>query len=309
MKHKPLKVSKKQVSFLEFDNPEDLRIEEERLIVSFLVQKTKNTQRAYKKEISDFLEFLQTKHIYSLRACRTTHCAEFLTTKSHLSSASLKRSKDSLSSLMTFLQKASFLSANPFLALDSTQVEDLRGHRSLSKEVIKRLLALDGTLRDISLVRFIYVTGLRRDEVTRVKFSHFKVESDTAFLTVFGKGRKIRTVALSREFYNSYIEPLNPGKSIAKDPFVFRSTRNWQKPLSTDRIYEIVKTRLVKAGAPKEASPHWLRHSHGTHAADAGINLRVLQKSLGHSSLATTQIYLDSSIKESSALVIEESLK
>ncbi len=291
--------------FLYFNSEEAELIEEERLIVSFLIQKSTNTQRAYKKEIGQFIEFLAEKQIWTLKSCRTSHIAEYLNRRAHLKSSSIRRSLHAISSLLSFLVRSGFLSYNPAQALDSVKQEDMRAYRSLSREMIQKLFRLDRCFRDRSLVRFLYVTGLRRQEVTKIRFKHLRIENQLVFLTVIGKGQKIRTIPLNLDFYKEIIAPLmfdDEGNILDGESPVFRVKGSNIKALSADRIYDIVKSMLKEVGAPKEASPHWLRHSHGSHSASAGVNLRLIQKTLGHSSLATTQIYLDTNPNESSAL-------
>jgi integrase/recombinase XerD len=61
--------------------------------------------------------------------------------------------------------------------------------------------------------------------------------------------------------------------------------------LRRERIWELLKNYAVRAGAPPEISPHWLRHSFATHMLSGGADLRQVQEMLGHASIATTQIY------------------
>jgi integrase/recombinase XerD len=64
------------------------------------------------------------------------------------------------------------------------------------------------------------------------------------------------------------------------------------KPLERTYIHKMIKKCCQKAGVSEKASSHWLRHSHASHAIDKGCNLRLLQESLGHSKLETTEKYL-----------------
>ena len=64
------------------------------------------------------------------------------------------------------------------------------------------------------------------------------------------------------------------------------------RPLERTMVYKIVKDCAKRSGVSEKASCHWLRHSHASHAIESGCNLRLLQQSLGHSKLETTERYL-----------------
>jgi len=119
-------------------------------------------------------------------------------------------------------------------------------------------------------------TGMRASEVAKLKKQDIK---DDALIVREGKGKKDRIIPLDSELSNLlglYSDRLSP-----KDKIFDISTRQIR-----NIVYKYVPDEL-------DASPHTFRHSFAVHCLKNGMNLRSLQKILGHSSLTTTQIYLD----------------
>ena len=77
------------------------------------------------------------------------------------------------------------------------------------------------------------------------------------------------------------------------------------RPLDRTYIHRKMKKLAAKAGVNPKASTHWLRHSHASHAIEAGCNLRLLQQSMGHSKLETTEKYLHVNPNDGSSRFID----
>jgi site-specific recombinase XerD len=107
--------------------------------------------------------------------------------------------------------------------------------------------------------------------------------------TVANKIRAIKSL-FSYGVKVGYLE-INVGSYI-KCPRVAVFVSRTGRPLERTMIFKIVKQCAKRAGVSELASCHWLRHSHASHAIESGCNLRLLQKSLGHSKLETTERYL-----------------
>jgi site-specific recombinase XerD len=149
--------------------------------------------------------------------------------------------------------------------------------------------------RDKALVRLFIMTGLRRAELSALNVGDVNVEG-RAIAVRSGKGDKDRTVmvpgnvqpelrALTLE--RNYDEPLFIGKNI----------RGSRKRLAPDAISYIF-TRKVSPAMGRRVTPHMCRHSYATMLVNKGVPLNQIQQLMGHSSLATTQIYLHASGRE-----------
>lgn len=77
--------------------------------------------------------------------------------------------------------------------------------------------------------------------------------------------------------------------------------------LDRTQVYRIVKAAASRAGIEGNVSPHWLRHAHASHSLDRGAPLHLVQATLGHSSVATTERYLHARPNDSSAMYLPDS--
>ncbi|MFW6037955.1 MAG: site-specific tyrosine recombinase/integron integrase [Candidatus Saliniplasma sp.] len=140
--------------------------------------------------------------------------------------------------------------------------------------------------RDRLILRVLYRCGLRVSELTNLKIQD--IDFEEGMITIrSGKGDKDRVVPLDADT----LDLIEFYKAGAEEGTLILSERG--DSLSTRQVERIVKKYAKKAGLKKNVYPHMLRHSFAVHCLKAGMNLRSVQKMLGHSSLTTTQIYLD----------------
>jgi integrase/recombinase XerD len=114
---------------------------------------------------------------------------------------------------------------------------------------------------------------------------------------VFGKGSKTRTVLLPSAIWR---ELLRFRQHAALDAPVFASPRGGGH-LHPSSIERIVGRAAARAGLEAKVSPHWLRHSHATHALERGAPIHLVAATLGHASVATTGKYLHARPTDSSS--------
>lgn len=175
----------------------------------------------------------------------------------------------------------------------------------LGKNEIEALLAAiasgdsAGTVRMQALVEMAYASGMRVSELLSLKVA--VVQNDPSWIVVKGKGGKERIAPLNeaaRSAIRAWLEVrralLNPEAlkpAPADNPWLFPS-RGARGHLTPRRFAQILDEAAVRAGIdPSRVSPHVLRHAFATHLLEGGADLRVVQTLLGHSDIATTQIY------------------
>ncbi|MBO5053821.1 MAG: tyrosine recombinase XerD [Muribaculaceae bacterium] len=147
--------------------------------------------------------------------------------------------------------------------------------------------------RNRAVIETLYGCGLRVSELIDLRITFLAL--DKGYMIVNGKGNKERMIPVSRytaDIISEYIGdtrtqvPIKPG---AED-IVFLNRRG--RPLTRNMIFMIVRDLALAAGIRAHVSPHTLRHSFATHLLEGGANLRAIQQMLGHSSIATTEVYL-----------------
>lgn len=148
--------------------------------------------------------------------------------------------------------------------------------------------------RDRAILELLYSSGLRVSELINLRPEH--IDWEEHFLRITGKGSKTRYVPLgdmaakALTCYMQQARGLLLGDKHGKmSQVVFLSNRGGR--LTRERIRQIIKERARLAGLSDAVYPHMMRHSFATHLLENGADLRVIQDMLGHSDLATTQIY------------------
>jgi site-specific recombinase XerD len=152
---------------------------------------------------------------------------------------------------------------------------------------VRRLLGALSYLKHRAILSLIYATGARLNEATHLRVSDIDGERMTVHIRC-GKGGKPRMVPMSaalRELLRAYW--------LAERPrdFLFPGMQP-EQPLHESSVQHACTRARLQARIEKAASVHTLRHSYATHLLELGVDLRTIQKLLGHSSLSTTAIYV-----------------
>ena len=243
-----------------------------------------------------------------------------------LSPRSVRQAMGILSGLFGYLVAAGYLAGNP-LALRRRRSESKSSRRSAVERYLDHALwqsvldYIDTMPQDSArerqhyervrwLFRLIYGAALRASEVAQAKSGDLELRRGKWWLRIIGKGNAVGDVPISdelmddfaryRRFYGLSAVPVAPEET----PLVMSVTGRTDRFLTSTAIYLIVKevfrraadrleaTDPGKAVTLRRASTHWLRHTAATHQADAGNDIRFIQKNLRHASIETTAIYL-----------------
>jgi integrase/recombinase XerC len=196
------------------------------------------------------------------------------------------------------------LERNPFMGVPLPKLEK-RLPKFLTEEQMKLLLqgpqrlleneAIDAhtAWRDRLAMELLYGGGLRVSELVALNYGAIDFETGVARVT--GKGRKERLCPLGRvaiavlnKFKSEFARATSPGSAVLVNADGSR--------LPVRAVQLLLKRYLALAGLPLDLTPHKLRHSYATHLLNAGADLRLVQELLGHSQLATTQVYTHVSV-------------
>jgi integrase/recombinase XerD len=259
---------------------------DEQVIELWLHGRSQHTQRAYQKDITDFLEYVETP-LRNMTLGQLQAYADGLQEKK-LSPASIKRKLASIKSLCTFAHKIGYLVFDVGKPLKTPACKDKLAERILSEEEVQTVIASVKNKRNRLVIKTLYYTSIRVSELASLTWKDLQPRSEGGQLTVLGKGGKTNTVLIPAHLWD---ELLTLGTSISDDNPVFMS-RN-EKHLHPGHIRKTVKKIALKA-IGKGATPHYYRHSSASHAILNGCPLHLIQKQLNHSSLATSGKYLHS---------------
>ncbi|MEG4797801.1 tyrosine-type recombinase/integrase [Microcoleus sp. LAD1_D1] len=204
-------------------------------------------------------------------------------------------------SFLKFAQNTGVLEVNLGVLMRSPKRKDALTERILTEQEVAALIACETDLRNLLILRLLYIAGLRVSELCTLKWSDTVPRGETGQITVFGKGEKTRTILLPATLWKQ-LQQLRGDVSI-NDP-VFRSKNG--RPLDRIRVFRIVKAAASRAGIQGNVSPHWLRHAHASHSLDRGSPLHLTQRTLGHSRIGTTERYLHVRPNDSSAMYLPE---
>ena len=218
----------------------------------------------------------------------------------HVKPMTLRRRVSSLRSLLKFLQRR----AVP-LAASLPSAAGIRTPRRVPKalpaEKLGALLAVPDLstptgLRDRALMELIYGAGLRVSEACGLTVSQLSL--DSASLRVTGKRGKTRWVPLPAqtvEWIDRYLAEARP--ALSRRPLAQALLADRGGALTRSRAYRILEKHARQAGIGK-VGPHALRHTYAVHLVQGGADLRAVQELLGHSSIATTQVYTQLDLDE-----------
>ncbi len=276
----------------------------------------RNTQLAYGRDLLDFAQWLSRRQQDFANAGREA-VEDYLVQcdAQGLSKATRTRRLSSIRQLFRFAFEEGWRKDNPALRLSGPgKAKSLP--KTLSEAEVTRLMDAARTrarnpadrLRDTALFELLYATGLRVSELVGLPIA--AVRGDPRMILVRGKGDKERMVPLSSPARTALAIWLKhrdaddeAGRKAgrAASRFLFPGDGR-EGHLTRQYFHSLVKDMAVLAGiSPVRVTPHVLRHAFATHLLAHGADLRVIQTLLGHSDVATTEIYthvLDDHLKE-----------
>ena len=218
--------------------------------------------------------------------------------ESKVSNRTINRKISSLKSFYKFLQKSKNLEINPLSKHKALKVPKKVQVPFSEKEIISVLQLFDDkndfeSLRDKLIVELFYSTGIRRSELVHIKIEDIDIANET--FKVLGKRNKERYIPLIKSVQKTLLKYLDFRKEIkASQSYLFITKKG--KILYDTFVYRVINNYFSTVSSKVKKSPHIIRHSFATHLLNQGADLNSVKELLGHSSLASTQIYTHSSL-------------
>lgn len=269
-----------------------------------------DTLKAYRIDLRQFSEFVE-----NMWPDRNTLSSYIKYLNQNFAPRSVKRKLASVRAFYCNLVLDDKLEENPFDKLHIRIQSPRQLPRTIPNPIVHNLLqsAYDSytpnrrdVLRDIVVLELLYSTGLRVSELCALTKETFLLENSKLFLLVKGKGNKERVlqittpelVHLARIYCCEFESEIQAHSSIL--------VNRRGKPLSAQSVRRIILKYLKQIGGTHHITPHMFRHTFATSLLEAGMDIRYIQSLLGHSSIATTQIYTHVAAEQQTILLAEK---
>ncbi|PWN69961.1 integrase [Chryseobacterium phosphatilyticum] len=260
-----------------------------------------HTITSYKKDLGDFSYFyLKTESSEDISKADKKVIRNFIVklSENDISKRSINRKLSSLRSFFLFLLKIGEIEISPLEGISSLKFypeKQIPMSREEMADLNDRIFAQVHDVLEKCIVEVLYQTGMRKAELCGLIFENIDLNENE--LKVIGKGNKERVIPISNELselLRSYLEIRKPQTEYKSYFFVNKKG----KKLNEKFVYVVVNKYLSLITTKEKRSPHILRHSFATHVLDNGAEISKVKKILGHSSLASTQVYTNANIEQ-----------
>ncbi|MDO5607817.1 MAG: tyrosine-type recombinase/integrase [Capnocytophaga sp.] len=267
-----------------------------------------HTTEAYKRDLKAFFKYIEktkpTEDFTSLDVSQMEIKSWLIElSEQSISFKSINRKLSALKSFYSFLKKTGQIESNPFThglqPLKTGKRMKLPFSEDEIEEVLSRFTDKGGfdEIRNKTIVEVLYGTGIRRTELINLKVSDLDFSQKQ--LKVLGKRNKERILPMLpsvEEVLSEYLKQRAEVATEESSDFLFLVKSG--KKIYTTLVYRIINTYFSDVTTKQDKSPHVMRHSFATHMLDNGADLNTVKELLGHSSLASTEVYTHTSLKE-----------
>ena len=262
---------------------------------------SKHTITAYKNDLASFQDFLISN--FNQNTINNVNYPQIRSwivemVDGKISNRSINRKISSLKSFYKFLQKIDQIEFNPLSKHKALKVSKKVQIPFSEKEINSVIEVLEEesnftALRNKLIVEMFYSTGIRRTELINIKENNVDVSNKT--VKVLGKRNKERFVPLLDSVLKTLNGYLEFKKNITTEVNYLFITEKGNKIYET-LVYRVINSYFSNVSSKVKKSPHILRHSFATHLLNEGADLNSVKELLGHSSLASTQVYTSNSL-------------
>ena len=262
---------------------------------------SQNTLVSYKKDLEDLLLFIsETEGTEDLKKVDKKIIRNFIVSLSEkkIQKRSINRKLSSLRSFYLYLLKIGEIQVSPLETIPSLKFYAEK-QIPISEEEMENLGEIleseSGNSLEKLIIETLYQTGMRKSELCNILLE--QVDFSKSEIFVKGKGNKQRVVPISENLLKqmqAYLAIRKPNE----DSGIYFFVRENGKKLSEKFVYSVVNSYLSLITLKKKKSPHILRHSFATHVLNNGAEISKVKKILGHSSLASTQVYTNGNIEQ-----------
>ena len=256
---------------------------------------TENSLEAYIRDIMLFNNYLGEGEKLDYRHTSKTTIITYLSSlqKKGRASSTISRHLASIRCFFQYLLNNKYIDEDPTLNLKSPRPEK-KVPAILTEKEVEILLdqpKVDNFkgARDKAMLELLYATGLRVSQIISIETGDIDLEMGILEIREENNTRFIPVGNIAIEALRLYMEDYRSAYSLEEDGPLFVNYRG--KALSRQGFWKIIKSYTEETGIDKSITPNTLRHSFAVHLIENGANIETVQEMLGHSEIATTQVY------------------
>lgn len=275
------------------------------LFIDYL-KETKNasqsTVSSYQRDLKKLKEYLSEHGIEDVQSVTATNLNSYVLhlEKQGLSSATVSRNVASMKAFFHYARSRQQIDSDPTEAIKAPHIEK-KAPGILSMEETVRLLEQPSgispkELRDRAMLELLYATGLRVTELISLRLGDVNLAMNYIVCRDADKERVIPFGSKAKQALERY---LKDGRALLlkekESEYLFVNCSG--NAMSRQGFWKLIKQYAAKAGIEADITPHTLRHSFAAHLVQNGADLKAVQEMLGHSDIATTQVYVNMNVE------------
>lgn len=260
-----------------------------------------STVASYQRDLKKLFSYLDKRGIQKINEVTSTNLNSYVLQmeKDGFSSSSVSRSVASMRAFFHYLFRTRKVEKDPSETVKPPHVDKKMPEILTMEEAALLLdqpdLATDKGIRDKAMLELLYATGMRVSELLALELTDVNL---TMNYLVCRENARERVIPFGKEAAAALKEYLNRSRTVLlkgkEDVHLFVNCSG--KPMSRQGFWKLIKGYAQQAGIKKDITPHTLRHSFGAHLVQNGADLRAVQEMMGHSDIATTQMYMDMNV-------------
>jgi site-specific recombinase XerD len=252
----------------------------------------KRTKREYRKDVNDFIEYLESKKVYTIREVTLEHMKGFQDAlrRSGCKQSTVRRKSFAIKVFSAFLISYGVIPKDIAEELIPPPPPGFEPRCLTMAEYEELLYVCSRSVRDTALIQLFLQTGMRLSELSELRLADLNLPRSGfsgGTVTVRRRNGTLDAIPLTEKAMAALVRYLNERPDVHTD-VVFLSKQN--RPLNK-RSVQFLVTEYLKKARIEHASVHSLRHTMATHHAAKGTDLKVIQDTLGLSSLAQAEQY------------------
>ena len=254
------------------------------------VDKSPDTIRHYKTSIQKFLDYFKIEKIDDLKKLSLSDCRNFqLELSKSVSHASVNSYNRPIKAMLNWLVESEYIENSPM-----EKLKKLKSKKELlpylEEEEVSLMINAAQKLEEKLIIAMLVSLGIRRNELVNIRMED--IDKNEKSIHILGKGAKEREVYFPDDVYEMFEKFLSERKDKSF-PFLFRS-KNGRKYCTMSiwlKVKRIAKMANIDSERINDISPHSFRRTFATNLVENGVDIRVIQGAMGHSSINTTMRY------------------